>query len=63
MGYVYKPEDVVKGKKEVPDVKPTPIPRPLTPLDLGGLTEEVRLIKIEIEKIKRALRTHGIPVD
>lgn len=64
MGEIYKPEDF-KGKKlpHIPDIKPTSPQRPPPSIGYEALLEEIRSIKMEIEKIKKVLRTHGIPID
>ncbi len=38
-------------------------PGPIMPSDIELLVREVRLLKAEVEKIKRALEKHGIKVD
>lgn len=63
MGKVYKPEDLTEEGKKVPDIKPTPIPRPFTPTNLEAVLQEIRSLKLEIERIKSALRRHGIVVE
>jgi hypothetical protein len=64
LGKVFKPEDLAGRRKiEVPDISPTPLPRPARRPDLQSLAEEVRLLKAEVAKIKEVLRSHGIPVD
>jgi hypothetical protein len=64
MGEVYKPEDFEKKRlPHIPDMKPTPPMRSMPPINYGVLLEEIRFMKIEIEKIKKALKIHGIPID
>jgi len=64
LGKVYKPDDLAGRRKiHVPDIGPTPIPRPTGYPDLQTLAEEVRLLRADVTKIKEALRSHGIPVD
>ena len=64
MGEIYKPEDF-EGKKipPIPDIKPTGPRRPSPYPGYEAILEEIRAIKVEIEKIKRALKLHGIPID
>ncbi len=38
-------------------------PGPIMPSDIELLVREVRLLKAEVEKIKKALEKHGIKVD
>ena len=57
MGEVFKPEDVLKKERHVSDLASKPIPR-LT--DLESILQEIAVIKREINKIKVALKTHGI---
>ncbi|MFQ5711117.1 MAG: hypothetical protein ACE5GD_04960 [Candidatus Geothermarchaeales archaeon] len=63
MGKVYKPEDLTEEGKKVPDIKPAPIPRPFIPTNLEAVLQEIRSLKLEIERIKSALRRHGIVVE
>lgn len=64
MGEVYRPEDILgKGEKPVPDLPPRPIPRPIPPAGLEAVLREIESMKVEIARIKRALRAHGIPVE
>ncbi|MFQ6074756.1 MAG: hypothetical protein ACE5Z5_01295 [Candidatus Bathyarchaeia archaeon] len=64
MGEVYKPEDILRrGEKPVPDLPPRPIPRPITPTSLEAILREIESMRIEIAKIKRALRAHGITIE
>jgi len=63
MGIVYKPEDVArkkveKGLRDI-GVKPA-IPTESPSLEL--LASEIRELRVEIERIKKALVAHGIPV-
>jgi hypothetical protein len=62
LGEVFKPEDIHKRKEEIKDLGPKPFPKPVTPSSLDDLIREVRELRIEVEKIKKALRTNGIPV-
>ena len=58
MGEVYRPEDLVGGKKKPSDL--SPIPRGITPATLEEVLREVRLLKAEVNKIKQALKAKGI---
>jgi len=61
VGEVYKPEDIVSGKKRSSDL--TPNLNRVTPTALQDVISEVRLLKAEVNKIKQALRTNGIAID
>ena len=64
MGEVYRPEDIkYRREKPVSDLKPKPIPQPTTPANLEALLQEIESMKVEITKIKLALRAHGIGID
>ena len=58
MGEVYRPEDLVGGKKKPSDL--SPLPSGIAPATLEDVIREVRLLKIEVNKIKQALRAKGI---
>ena len=58
MGEVYRPEDLVGGKKKPSDI--SPLPRGIAPATLEDVICEVRLLKAEVDKIKQALRAKGI---
>ncbi len=60
MGEVYKPEDFEKKKKRRPDIRPKPSPRPTRPIGRESMFEEIRALRLEVERIKTALRRHGI---
>ena len=61
MGAVYRPEDIIYGrKKSVNDLTPKPISQPVTPINMDDLVRDMESMKSEIAKIKQALRTHGI---
>ena len=57
MGEVYRPEDLIGGKKKPSDL--SPVPRGIAP-SLEDVICEVRLLKAEVDKIKQALRAKGI---
>jgi hypothetical protein len=64
MGQVYRPEDIVrKRERRIPDLTPTPLPTPTTPTGLEALLQETQSMKLEIMKIKQALRKHGISIE
>jgi hypothetical protein len=64
VGKVYGPEDVVHRKgKPVPDLTPAPMPQPLTPIRLEEIRRDIESIKVEIAKIKLALKAHGIAIE
>jgi len=61
VGEVYKPEDFVKGKKKRSDLSPGL--GEITPNTLQDVIREIRLLKTEVEKIKRVLKANGIVVE
>ena len=60
LGEVYKPEDLVGGKKSS-DLSPG-LNR-ITPTTLQDVLREIRLLKTEVQKIKQALKANGIVVE
>jgi len=58
VGEVYRPEDVVGGKKKPSDL--SHIPRGSIPTTLQNVIQEIRLLKAEVNKIKQVLRANGI---
>ena len=58
MGEVYRPEDLVGGKKKPSGL--SPLPRRIAPTTLEEVIREVRLLKAEVNKIKQALKAKGI---
>ena len=56
MGEVFKPEDILKKERRIPDLS-RPIPQPT---NLEAIIQDIALIKKEISKIKSALKAHGI---
>ena len=61
MGEVFRPEDIIRKKERpVPDLTPRPIPQPAS---LEAILREIQSMKIEITKIKLALRAHGIAIE
>jgi hypothetical protein len=64
VGKVYGPEGVVHRKgKPVPDLTPAPMPQPITPIRLKEIRRDIASIKVEIAKIKLALKAHGIAIE
>ena len=61
LGEVYRPEDVVGGKKEPSDLSPSP--RGFIPTTLQDVIREISLIKAEINKIKQLLRSNKIVIE
>jgi hypothetical protein len=61
VGEVYKPEDIVCGKKRSSDLAPN-LNR-ITPTALQDVMSELRLLRAEVNKIKQVLRTNGIAID
>ena len=58
MGEVFRPEDVVGGKKKPSDLSPEL--SGITPTTLQDVIREIRLLKTEVNKIKQVLRANGI---
>jgi hypothetical protein len=64
VGEVYGPEDVVhRNGKPVPDLPPASMPQPLTPIRLEEIRRDIESIKVEIAKIKLALKAHSIAIE
>ena len=61
MGEVYRPEDIVSGKKRSSDLSPNL--NGITPTALHDVMSEIRLLRAEVNKIKQVLRTNGIAID
>ena len=61
MGEVYRPEDIVRGKKRSSDLSPNL--NGITPTALQDVMSELRLLRAEVNKIKQVLRTNGIAID
>ena len=63
MGKVYRPEDLTAERpRQIPDLPIKP-PTPLARTDVDVLYREIESIKREIDKIRQALRAHGIAVE
>jgi hypothetical protein len=61
VGEVYRPEDIVRGKKRSSDLSPN-LNR-IAPTALQDMMSELRLLRAEVNKIKQVLRTNGIAID
>jgi hypothetical protein len=61
VGEVYKPEDIVRGKKRSSDLSPNL--NGIAPTTLQDIMSELRFLRAEVNKIKQVLRTHGIAID
>jgi len=61
MGEVYRPEDIVSGKKRTTDLSPNLREIPSTTLQ--NIMNEVKLLRAEINHIKQVLRTNGITIN
>ena len=61
MGEVYRPEDLVGGKRKPSDLSPGL--SGITPMTLQDVMNELRLLRAEVNKIKQVLRTNGIAID
>lgn len=64
MGEVYRPENVVqRTENPVPGLISKPIPQPITPTRLEEISRDIESIKVELAKIKLALRANGIAIE
>ena len=61
MGEVYRPDDIVSGKKRSSDLAPNI--NEVIHTTLQDVMSEVRLLRAEVNKIKQVLRTNGIAID
>jgi hypothetical protein len=61
MGEVYKPEDIVHGKRRSSDLSPN-LNR-ITPSGLQDIMRELRFLRAEVDKIKQVLRTNSIAIE
>jgi hypothetical protein len=57
LGEVYRPEDLVSKKKKPSDISPWP--SGITPTTMQDVIQEIRLLKVEVNKIKQVLRANG----
>jgi len=63
LGEVRRPEDIINRRgKPSPDLTPRSIPQPITSSSLDDVIREIKSLRAEIAKIKRALRAHGITI-
>ena len=60
MGEVYRPEDIIGANKKSKDLTPSLKPIPST--NLTFVIQELRSLRVEVEKIKNVLRNNGIPI-
>ena len=61
MGEVYKPEDIICGKSRSSDLSPNL--NGVIPSALQDVISELRLLRAEVNKVKKVLRTNGIVID
>lgn len=61
MGEVYRPEDIIGGKKKPSDMSPGL--GGVKPTTLQDVIREVRMLRAEVNKIKQALQANGIRVE
>ena len=61
MGEVYRPEDLVGGKRKPSDLSPG-LSR-ITPTTLQEVIQEIRSLKTEVKKIKQVLKANGLVVE
>jgi hypothetical protein len=61
VGEVYRPEDIVGGKKKPSDLSPNLMG--VAPTTLQDVIREVRLLRAEVNKIKQVLRANGIAIE
>ncbi len=61
MGEVYRPEDLIGGKKKPSDLSPGI--NGITPTTYQDIIREIRLLKTEVKKIKKVLKIKGILVE
>jgi hypothetical protein len=57
LGEVYRPEDLVGGKKPLSDLPP--VIKKIAPTTLQDVIREVKLLRDEVNKIKKVLRANG----
>ena len=61
MGEVYRPEDLVGGKRKPSDLSSGL--SGITPTTLQEVIQEIRSLKTEVKKIKQVLRANGLVVE
>jgi hypothetical protein len=63
MGEIFKPEDIIRRVRvESRDLSPQ-LKIPITHFDIQVVMEELRRLREEVERIKRALEKHGIKIE
>jgi hypothetical protein len=63
LGEVRRPEDIIHRRgKPSPDLTPMSIPQPIISSSLEDVIRDIKSLIVEIAKIKRALRAHGIAI-
>jgi len=61
MGEIYKPEDIVGRRKKPSDLSPNL--KGVTPTVLQDVLREIRLLRLEVNKIKQVLRANNIAIE
>ena len=61
MGEVFRPEDLVGGKRKPSDLSPGL--SGITPTTLQDVIREIRLLKTDVKRIKQVLSANGIVVE
>jgi len=61
VGEVYRPEDLGGGKRKPSDLSPGL--SGIAPTTLQDVIREIRLLKIEVKKIKQVLKSNGIVIE
>ncbi len=61
MGEIYKPEDIVGRRKKLSDLSPNL--KEVTPTVLQDVLREIRLLRLEVNKIKQVLRANNIAIE
>jgi hypothetical protein len=61
VGEVYRPEDIVSGKKRSIDLSPNL--KGIPPTSMHNVIAEIKLLRTEVNKIKQVLRTKGITIE
>ncbi len=61
MGKVYGPEDALRrSERSPPDLAPGVTPKPIMPTSIDELVKEISALRLDVERIKKALEDHGI---
>jgi hypothetical protein len=61
VGEIYKPEDIVGRRKKPSDLSPNL--KGVTPTVLQDVLREIRLLRLEVNKIKQVLRANNIAIE